>query len=79
MIKKCLILLLLSLIISITSCKTVPTREPYYDIVQPPSRPKLVQVMDEPIKGLTHNLSLLITHVERWEAWYEQLKAYYSL
>jgi hypothetical protein len=35
--------------------------------------------MDEPIKGLTHNLSLLITHVERWEAWYEQLKAYDSL
>jgi hypothetical protein len=35
--------------------------------------------MDEPIKGLTHNLSLLITHVGRWEAWYEQLKAYDSL
>ena len=79
MMKKCWILLLISLTIGITACKTVPTREPYYDIVQPPSRPKLVQVMDEPIKGLTHNLSLLITHVERWEAWYKQLKAYDSL
>ena len=79
MIKKCLILLLLLSTISITSCKTVPTKEPYYDIVEPPPRPTLVQVMDEPIKGLTHNLSLLITHVERWEAWYEQLKAYDSL
>ena len=77
--KKCLILLLLLSTISITSCRTVPIREPYYDIVQPPSRPTLVQVMDDPIKGLTRNLSLLITHVERWEAWYEQLKAYDSL
>ena len=73
------ILLLLSLTIGITACKTVPTKEPYYDIVQPPTRPTLVQVMDEPIKGLTRNLSLLITHVERWEAWYTQLKAYDSL
>jgi len=79
MIKKCLILLLLLLIISITSCKTVPTTVRYYDIIPPPTRPTLVQVMDDPIKGLTHNLSLLITHVERWEAWYEQLKAYDSL
>ena len=77
--KRYLILLLLLSIISITSCKTVPTKEPYYDIVDPPSRPTLVQVMDEPVKGLTHNLSLLITHVGRWEAWYEQLKAYDSL
>ena len=77
--KKCLSLLLLLSTISITSRKTVPTKEPYYDIVEPPSRPTLVQVMDDPIKGLTRNLSLLITHVERWEAWYEQLKAYDSL
>ncbi len=77
--KRYLILLLLLSTISITSCKTVPTKEPYYDIVEPPSRPTLVQVMDEPIRGLTHNLSLLITHVGRWEAWYEQLKAYDSL
>ena len=77
--KRYLILLLLLSTISITSCKTVPTTVRYYDIVQPPSRPTLVQVMDEPIKGLTRNLSLLITHVERWEAWYEQLKAYDSL
>lgn len=79
MIRKCLSLLLLLSTILITSCKTVPTKEPYYNIVEPPSRPTLVQVMDEPIKGLTHNLSLLITHVVRWEAWYEQLKAYDSL
>ena len=79
MMKKCLILLLLLSTISITSCKTVPTTVRYYDIIPPPTRPKLVQVMDEPIKGLTHNLSLLITHVERWEAWYTQLKAYDSL
>ena len=77
--KKCLILLLLLSTISITSCRTVPIREPYYDIVQPPTRPKLVQVMDEPIKGLTHNMSLLMTYAQRWEAWYEQLKAYDSL
>jgi hypothetical protein len=79
MIKKCLILLLLLLTISITSCKTAPTKEPFYDIVQPPSRPTLVQVMDDPIKGLTKNLNLLITHVERWEAWFEQYKAYEDL
>lgn len=79
MMKKCWVLLLLSLIISITSCKTIPNTVRYYDIVEPPTRPTLVQVMDEPIKGLTRNLSLLITHVERWEAWYTQLKAYDSL
>jgi hypothetical protein len=77
--KRYLILLLLLSTISITSCKTVPTTVRYYDIIPPPTRPKLVQVMDEPIRGLTHNLSLLITHVERWEAWYKQLKAYDSL
>ena len=77
--KRYWILLLLLSTISITSCKTVPTTVRYYDIIPPPTRPKLVQVMDEPIKGLTHNLSLLITHVERWEAWYKQLKAYDSL
>jgi hypothetical protein len=77
--KRYLILLLLLSTISITSCKTVPTTVRYYDIIPPPTRPKLVQVMDEPIKGLTHNLSLLITHVERWEACYKQLKAYDSL
>ena len=79
MMKKCLILLLLLSTISITSCKTIPNTVRYYDIVEPPTRPTLVQVMDEPIKGLTRNLSLLITHIERWEAWYEQLKAYDSL
>jgi len=77
--KRYLILLLLLSTISITSCKTIPNTVRYYDIVEPPTRPTLVQVMDEPIKGLTRNLSLLITHVERWEAWYTQLKAYDSL
>jgi hypothetical protein len=79
MMKKCWVLLLLLLMILITSCKTVPTTVRYYDIVPPPTRPKLVQVMNDPIKGLTKNLNLLITHVERWEAWYKQLKAYDSL
>ena len=79
MIKKCWILLLLLLIISITSCKTVPTKEPYYDIIPPPTRPKLVQVMDEPIKGLTHNMSLLMTYAQRWELYLENMKAYDSL
>ena len=71
------LLLLLSMIsISLVGCKTVPKSEPFYEIVSPPSRPVLVQVMDEPIKGLTYNLNLLIKWGERWEAWYSQYKEY---
>ena len=77
--KRYWILLLLSLIISITSCKTVPTTVRYYDIIPPPTRPKLVQVMDEPIKGLTHNMNLLMTYAQRWELYLENMKAYDSL
>jgi hypothetical protein len=79
MIKKCLILLLLLLTISITSCETVPTTVRYYDIIPPPTRPTLVQVMDDPIKGLTHNMSLLMTYAQRWELYLENMKAYDSL
>lgn len=77
--KRYWILLLLSLIISITSCRTVPTTVRYYDIIPPPTRPKLVQVMDDPIKGLTHNMSLLMTYAQRWELYLENMKAYDSL
>jgi len=77
--KRYLILLLLLSTISITSCKTVPTTVRYYDIIPPPTRPNLVQVMDEPIKGLTHNMSLLMTYAQRWELYLENMKAYDSL
>jgi len=77
--KRYLILLLLLSTISITSCKTVPTTVRYYDIIPPPTRPKLVQVMDEPIKGLTHNMNLLMTYAQRWELYLENMKAYDSL
>jgi len=77
--KRYLILLLLLSTISITSCKTVPTTVRYYDIIPPPTRPTLVQVMDDPIKGLTHNMSLLMTYAQRWELYLENMKAYDSL
>ena len=77
--KRYLILLLLSLTIGITACKTVPTTVRYYDIIPPPTRPKLVQVMDEPIKGLTHNMNLLMTYAQRWELYLENMKVYDSL
>ena len=79
MMKKCWILLLISLTIGITACKTVPTKEPFYDIVQPPSRPTLVQLTDEPMKGLVQNLNILMAYGQRWEAWFEQYKAYEDL
>ena len=77
--KRYWILLLLLSTISITSCKTVPTTVRYYDIIPPPTRPNLVQVMDDPIKGLTHNMSLLMTYAQRWELYLENMKAYDSL
>ena len=74
--KRYWILLLLLSTISITSCKTVPTTVRYYDIIPPPTRPNLVQVMDNPIKGLTHNMNLLMTYAQRWELYLENMKVY---
>ena len=73
------ILLLLSLTIGITACKTVPTKEPFYAILDPPTRPTLVQLMDEPMKGLVQNLNILMAYGQRWEAWFDQYKAYEDL
>ena len=72
--KKLLISLILSLMV-LTSCSTVP-RTPYWELVPPPERPRLINLSDNAIKDLTHNLNLLVSHVYRWENWYHQLVDY---
>jgi hypothetical protein len=71
---------MLLLMILIVGCKTVPTTErtPFYELVEPPTRPVLQQLMDEPLNGAIHNMNLLMTWGQRWELWYEQYKAYES-
>lgn len=72
--KKLLISLILSLII-LTSCSTVP-RTPYWELVPPPERPRLINLSDDPMRQLTMNMNTLVSHVYRWETWYHQLVDY---
>jgi len=62
------------------SCKTVPTTErlPFYEVLEPPQRPVLQQLMGEPLKGAIANMNLLIGWGERWESWYKAYKEYES-
>jgi hypothetical protein len=73
--KKSLILLTISLMLLITSCQSVE-RIPYWELVPPPERPRLVNLSNDPLRQSTMNLNLLVNHVYRWENWYEQLTSY---
>ena len=73
--------LLLITSISLVGCKTVPTTErtPFYELVEPPARPTLQQLGDEPLRDAIANMSTLMSWGQRWEAWFEQYKAYEDL
>lgn len=73
--KKSLILLMTSLMLLMISCQSVE-RVPYWEIVPPPERPKLINLSDDPLRQSTMNLNTLVNHVYRWENWYHQLVDY---
>lgn len=73
--KKSLILLILLSTILTISCQSVE-RIPYWELVPPPERPRLVNLSNDPLRQSTMNLNLLVNHVYRWENWYEQLTSY---
>ncbi len=73
--KKSLILLMTSLMLLMISCQSIE-RVPYWEMVPPPERPKLINLSDDPLRQSTMNLNILANHVYRWENWYHQLVDY---
>lgn len=77
--KRYSILLILLLTLGITSCKTIPTSVRYYDIVPPPTRPRLIQFETTPTKEGVHNINLLMTYSQKWEKYFDDMKVYDSM
>ena len=65
----------LILLIVLISCQSIE-KVPYWEIVPPPERPKLINLSDDPLRQSTMNLNTLVNHVYRWENWYNQLVDY---
>jgi len=62
---------------SLVSCKSID-KVSFYEILDPPSRPVLSQLGDEPLKDAIQNMNLLMRWGDRWESWYIQYKEYES-
>lgn len=76
--KKVLLISLTTLSMLLTaSCQSTPIT-PFWELVPPPSRPRLVNLSDDPLRQSTMNINLLVNHVYRWEEWESQLRDYYD-
>ncbi len=73
--------MMLFLLISISSCKTIDTKEiqitPFTELVSIPKRPYLAPIGEQAIKDLSSRLATVINYSEKLEMYSINMEEYY--